>query len=86
MSTIDLLKDSPLYPLLVEDAKIEERIKTLREVAFLGLQAHFGTLDESITQALNKADEETLKAIAVHAGTDTLEQIRSRLGLNETQG
>lgn len=86
MSNIDLLKDSPLYPLLVEDAKIEERLKTLREVALLALEERFGAQGEDIAQALAKANAETLKAVAIHAGTDTLEQIRSRLGLSETQG
>ncbi len=77
MSNIDLLKDSPLYPILVEDAKAEERIRMLR----LTLEGRFGKLGEDMVGALKAADEATLTALAVHAGTDTLEQIRKRLGL-----
>jgi hypothetical protein len=73
MANIDSLKDSPLYPLLVA----EERRSTLRLV----LEGRFGTLAGDMLQALQSTDAETLAALAIHAGTDTLEQIRARLGL-----
>jgi hypothetical protein len=77
MANIDLLKDSPLYPLLVEDARAEERKSTLRLV----FEGRFGPLTGDVLQALQSADAETLAALAIHAGTDTLEQIRALLGL-----
>jgi hypothetical protein len=82
MSNIDLLKDSPLYPILTKEARVEGKRESIRDM----LEGRFGPVGDDVIQALNKAGEETLKAIAVHAGTDTLEQIRSRLGLSETQG
>jgi hypothetical protein len=82
MSNADLLKDSPLYPILVEEAKRDERRATIRLV----LEGRLGKLSDDVVEALKAADEATLTTIAVHAGTDTLEQIRSRLGLSASQG
>ena len=86
MSNIDLLKDSPLYPLLVEDAKAEARAEERIKMLQLTLEGRFGALNKDMLEAMKAADEATLTTIAIHAGTDTLEQIRSRLGLSETQG
>ena len=82
MGNIDFMKESPLYPILTKEARVEGK----REAILTVLEGRFGPVGDYVVQALHKADEETLKVIAVHAGTDTLEQIRSRLGLSETQG
>lgn len=86
MSNIDLLKDSPLYPLLVEDAKAEARAEERIKMLQLTLEGRFGALSADMLEAMKVADEAALTALAVHAGTDTLEQVRSRLGLSEAQG
>ncbi|HEY7346835.1 MAG TPA: hypothetical protein VH599_00855 [Ktedonobacterales bacterium] len=71
-----------MYPILVKEAKADERIETLRG----GLEGRFGALSGEFIQALKAADEATLKGVISHAGTDTLEQIRERLGLSAGQG
>ena len=43
------------------------------------------SVSSDIIQALDTADEATLKAIVAHVSSDTLEQVRARLGL-EPQG
>ena len=77
MSNIDLLKDSPLYPLLVKDARAEERIEMVR----LMLEGRFGPPSDDLVAALQSASEAQLKAVAIHAGTETLAQLCQRLGL-----
>jgi hypothetical protein len=95
--SIDLFKDSPLYQSLmkeaveeavkeavkeaVEETATETRIQTSRELAQAALEGRFHTLSADILQALSAADEATLKAIITHVSSDTLEQVRSRLGL-----
>jgi len=91
MST-DLFKESPLYQSLVKEAKEEAaaeaaeaaqkaRIQNSRELAQSALEGRFHTLSADILQALGTADEATLRAIVAHVSSDTLDQVRSRLGL-----
>ncbi|HEU5366936.1 MAG TPA: hypothetical protein VFU69_00665, partial [Ktedonobacterales bacterium] len=76
MST-DLFRDSPLNQSILS----EERLQTTRELAQAALEGRFQTLSDDILQALGTADEATLKAIVAHVSSDTLEQVRARLGL-----
>jgi hypothetical protein len=78
MST-DLFRDSPLNQSILE----EERLQTMRELAQSALEGRFQTLDADILQAIGTADEATLKAIVAHVSSDTLEQVRARLGLGQ---
>ncbi len=84
MST-DLFRDSPLIQSILKEAAEEAaekaRIQTTRELAQAALEGRFQTLSEDILQALGTADEATLKAIVAHVSSDTLEQVRARLGL-----
>jgi len=77
MSNIDLLKESPLYPLLVKDAEKDMRRSTVELV----LEGRFGPLSDNLVATLKSASESKLKAVARHAGTETLAQLRKRLGL-----
>ncbi len=76
MST-DLFRDSPL----IQSILSEERLQNSRELAQVALEGRFQTLSDDILQALGTADEATLKAFVAHVSSDTLEQVRSRLGL-----
>ncbi|HEY7358095.1 MAG TPA: hypothetical protein VH590_16560, partial [Ktedonobacterales bacterium] len=76
MST-DLFRDSSLIQSILR----EERLQTTRELAQAALEGRFQTLSDDVIQALGTADEATLKAIVAHVSSDTLEQVRARLGL-----
>jgi hypothetical protein len=52
-----------------------------RRMAQAALEGRFGTLDADLLAALDTADEATLQTLMAHIATDTLEQVRSRLGL-----
>jgi predicted transposase YdaD len=52
-----------------------------RRMAQRALEGRFGTVSDDILAALPQADEATLEAIVMHIATDTLEQVRARLGL-----
>jgi predicted transposase YdaD len=88
--SLDLFKDSPLYHSLVkeaveeaaEEARAEGIAQGMRELAQSALEGRFGALDEEVLQALGKADEATLKAVVARVSSDTLEQMRARLGLH----
>lgn len=76
MST-DLFRESPLFRELMS----EERLQNSHELAQVALEGRFQTLSADILQALGTADEATLKAIVAHVSSDTMEQMRARLGL-----
>lgn len=46
------------------------------------LEGRFGTLSQDVLDALKLADEATLEAIVLHVTTDTIDQVRERLGLD----
>ena len=54
------------------------RLKGMRDLVQPALEERFGALDDEIIQAINQADEATLKAVNL---STTLEQVRHRLGL-----
>ncbi len=47
------------------------------------LEGRFSPLSQDIVDAINARDAAQLSEIAPHAGTDSLEELRARLGLNE---
>ncbi len=57
------------------------RKEMAQRMARVNLEGKFGTLSEDILAALKTADQTTLEAIGAHITTDTLEQVRARLGL-----
>ena len=85
----EILEESPLYHYLVQKAteqgmaqgmaQGEER--GLREGVLTALSIRFGDPAAGIAQAISVADRETLRAILLNAATDTLAQVRERLGL-----
>lgn len=50
------------------------------------LERRFGALSDELQQAISAADTDALTEVALAAGTETLEQLRARLGLNGAQG
>jgi hypothetical protein len=48
------------------------------------LEGRFGPLSQDMLDAINARDAAQLGEIARYAGTETLEQLRARLGLNGT--
>ena len=49
------------------------------------LEGWFGRLDAEVLQALGGADEATLMEMMRHSSSDSLEQVRSRLGVEGSQ-
>jgi predicted transposase YdaD len=52
-----------------------------QRMAQRALEGRFGTVPQDVLDALVQADETTLEAIVLHITTDTIEQVRERLGL-----
>ena len=89
----EILEESPLYHYLVKRAteqgmaqgmaQGEER--GLREGALTVLRGRFGDPAADIAQAISVASREILTAILLNAATDTLAQVRERLGLSSDE-
>jgi len=62
--------------------KEEGRVEGERKLAQVALEGRFGPLTTDLVTALQTADEATLLAVVAHVSSDTLEQIRGRLGLS----
>lgn len=82
----DLLKESSVASAWFEEG-IEQGLQQglqqgMRNTIRLVLEGRFGTLDEAVRAALDQADETLLADLSRHAGTDSLEQIRARLGMS----
>jgi len=80
----DLLRpelEAQLRPELEAQLRPELEAEGMRKFAQAALEARFGPLEADIQAALNTADEATLKALAAHISTDSLEEMRARLGL-----
>lgn len=60
--------------------QIGER-RMAHKMAQRALEGRFGTLSAELLAALANADEATLEAIVLHITTDSIEQMRERLGL-----
>jgi len=76
MST-DLWRDSSLKDAL----EILAREDVMRESARLALEGRFGQLSADVVSAINESREPMLRDVLAHSGTDTLDQVRARLGL-----
>jgi len=64
----------------IEQGKAEGQSETAREAALLALRGRFGTLPEEIERAVASAPVEALFEVLAHVATDSLEQVRARLG------
>jgi hypothetical protein len=69
----DLLKDNSFVQVMMEEGE--------RRMARAALEGRHGPLSEELRTALRSADEVVLLALMAHLGTDSLEQVRARLGL-----
>ncbi len=85
MST-EIMEEFPLFRHMMAEAETKGRLigelEGLREGARIGLESRFGQLSEDVQQALEQADETTLRELLAHLAFDSLEQLRERLGLN----
>jgi hypothetical protein len=89
----EILEESPLYHWLMQKAteqgmaqgmaQGEER--GLREAVLIILRGRFGEPDADIVTAVDGASRETLSALLLNAATDTLAQVRGRLGLPQNE-
>jgi hypothetical protein len=83
----DLLKDNSVAQILIErgiEQGIERGIEEgERRMAQVSLEGRFGPLSDDMRAALRTADEAILHDLAAHIASDTLEQVRARLGLAE---
>jgi len=79
----ELWKHSSTAQELAAEKLAEGRTEARREDARLVLEERFTTLSEDIIQAINQADEPTLREVIKHAYSDSLEQLEVRLGLRK---
>lgn len=84
MST-EILETSPLYQLWIKEATEKGRElgieQGLREAVIAMLRGRFGTLSSEFEHAIEAADAASLQAMLPQAGTASLEELRSRLGV-----
>ncbi len=87
----EILEESPLYHWLMQKAteqgmaqgmaQGEER--GLREAVLIMLRGRFGEPTADVVQAIEAASRELLSAILLNTATDSLAQVRGRLGLSQ---
>ena len=70
----ELLAESPVAQHFHEEG--------VRHTTLLALEGRFGTLADDMRDAVQQADQATLEAVVGHVATESLEQLRARLGLN----
>jgi len=61
--------------------RAEGEATAARELAQLALEGRYGALSDDLVTTLASADPAACRAIVAHLTTDTLEQVRERLGL-----
>jgi hypothetical protein len=72
----DLLRESGMVELWRQEGERE----MAQQMARVALEGKFGPLSAELLAALEQADTATLQAVVAHLTTDTLEQVRARLG------
>lgn len=81
----DLLRESGVAEYFRQEALKEGKEAGMREgmrqMIIVALEGRFGELADDLRAAVNQADEATLEAVAAHITTETLDQLRERLGL-----
>ncbi|HLJ82434.1 MAG TPA: hypothetical protein VKT52_13165 [Ktedonobacterales bacterium] len=80
---LSMLRRNPVIDEILKESSIAEvfREEGMRRTVHIVLEGRFGPLADDLLAAINGADEAALEQVAAHAATDTLEQIRERLGL-----
>ena len=64
-----------------EEGREVGREEGMRKLVRVALEGRFGSLDADLRRVIEHADEATLEAVSAHLTNDTLQEIRSRLGL-----
>ena len=80
MST-EILDESPLYHYLVQKAREQAMAEGMAQGVLALLRGRFGDPAADVVEAISRAGRETLLAILHNGATDTLAQVRERLGL-----
>ena len=65
-----------------EQGREQGRQQEARTLTQESLEGRFGVLQGDIVAALKRADEATLRALIRHVSSETMEQVRQRLGLD----
>ncbi|MGH2516843.1 MAG: hypothetical protein ACRDHP_14410 [Ktedonobacterales bacterium] len=81
----DIFLESSLGQYLIQQGREEGREEGQRQMARgmaqVALEGRFGPLNADVLAAVNAADEAVLRDIVAHIGTDSMEQVRKRLGV-----
>ncbi len=85
----DLLRESGVAEYFRQEALKEGKEAGMREglregmqkMVIVALEGRFGAVADDLRAAVNQADEATLEAVMAHITTETLDQLRERLGL-----
>ena len=80
MST-EILDESPLYHYLVQKAREQAMAEGMAQSVLALLRGRFGDPAADVAEAISTASRETLLAILHNATSDTMAQVRERLGL-----
>jgi hypothetical protein len=79
----ELVRNSSLFEEAMAEGEAKGKAEGERRIVSLVLEARFGPLSDDLRSAIQSADETTLTVIGQHAATETLEELRARLGLQE---
>ena len=73
----ELLRELGIIQEFIEQGRLEGE----RDFALVALEGRFGPLSEDVRAAVAAADEAVLRELVARLTTDSLEQLRARLGL-----
>jgi hypothetical protein len=80
MST-EIIEKSAFYQEALVKGVEQGKVEGIRDAAFVTLRGRFGELPPDLLSAISEASSDVVLDVLAHAGTETLEQVRSRLGL-----
>ncbi len=80
-NTDTFIRQNPLLRDVWEQVTAEGEARGMHTILRQVLEGRFGPLSQDIIDAINTRDAAQLSEIAPHAGTDSLEGLRARLGL-----
>lgn len=78
---VDLIKESGLADEWIAQGVAQGEQRATREAARIAIEGRFGSLSEDLLAAIQQADAAPLLDLLAHISTETLEQVRARLGL-----
>ena len=77
----DLIKESGLADEWRAQGMAQGEQRATQEAARIALEGRFGPLSDDLLAAIQQADTAPLLDLLAHITTETLEQVRARLGL-----